>query len=154
MKNKYAKRARISEAKIREIVRYVAADLTALQAAALSGLNRNTVNRLYRGVRERMLLACEAQRRLFGVVEVDESFFGARRVKGRRGRGAYGKTVVFGIFERQGHVYQGAEELGLAAGSVVSVMRVTTDRGGRPTGYGWTATGTVNLTSPGQNEAS
>ena len=27
MKNKYAKRARISEAKIREIVRYVAADL-------------------------------------------------------------------------------------------------------------------------------
>ena len=76
---------RISEAKIREIVRYVAADLTALQAAALSGLNRNTVNRLYRGVRERMLLACEAQRRLFGVVEVDESFFGARRVKGRRG---------------------------------------------------------------------
>ena len=105
MKNKYAKRARISEAKIREIVRYVAADLTALQAAALSGLNRNTVNRLYRGVRERMLLACKAQRRLFGVVEVDESFFGARRVKGRRGRGAYGKTVVFGIFERQGHVY-------------------------------------------------
>ena len=52
-----------------------------------------------------MLLACEAQRRLVGVVEVDESFFGARRVKGRRGRGAYGKTVVFGIFERQGHVY-------------------------------------------------
>ena len=102
MKNKDAKRARISEAKIREIVRYVAADLTALQAAALSGLNRNTVNRLYRGVRERMLLACEAQRRLFGVVEVDESCFGARRVKGRRGRGAYGKTVVFGIFERPG----------------------------------------------------
>ena len=28
-----------------------------------------------------MLLACEAQRRLFGVVEVDESFFGARRLR-------------------------------------------------------------------------
>ena len=105
MRNTYAKRSRISEAKIRELVRYVAADLTALQAAALSGLNRNTVNRLYRGVRERMRLACKAQRPLFGVVEVDESFFGARRVKGRRGRGAYGKTVVFGIFERQGRVY-------------------------------------------------
>ena len=49
MRNKYSKRARISEAKIREVVPYVAADLTALQAAALSGLNRNTVNRLYRG---------------------------------------------------------------------------------------------------------
>ena len=80
-RNKYSKRASISEAKIREVVRYVAADLTALQAAALSGLNRNTVNRLYRGVRERMLLACEAQRRLVGVVEVDESFFGARRLR-------------------------------------------------------------------------
>ena len=105
MKNKYAKRARISAAKIREVVHYFAIDLTALQAAALSGLNRNTVNRLYRALRERMLLACEAQRPLFGVVEVDESFFGARRVKGRRGRGAYGKTVVFCIFERHGHVY-------------------------------------------------
>ena len=42
-RNKYTKRSRISEAKIREVVRYVAADLTALQAAALSGLNRNTV---------------------------------------------------------------------------------------------------------------
>ena len=62
MKNKYAKRARISAAKIREVVHYFAIDLTALQAAALSGLNRNTVNRLYRALRERMLLACEAQR--------------------------------------------------------------------------------------------
>ena len=86
IRNKYAKRSRISEAKIREIVRYVAADLTALQAAALSGLNRNTVNR-----------TSSAPRR------PDESFFGARRVKGRRGRGAYGKTV-FGIFARQGRV--------------------------------------------------
>ena len=72
------------QAKIRQVVRYFAADLTALQAAALSGLNRNTVNRLYRALRERILLACEAQRPLFGVVEVDESFFGARRVKGKQ----------------------------------------------------------------------
>ena len=84
MKNKYAKRSRDSEAKVREIVLYVAADLTDLQAAALSGLSRTTVNRLYRGVRERMLLACEAQRQLFGIVEVDESFFGARRLRRNR----------------------------------------------------------------------
>ena len=71
MKNKHASRLRISEAKVREVVRCFAADLTALQAAALSGLNRNTVDRLYRGLRERLLLACEAQRPLFGVVEVD-----------------------------------------------------------------------------------
>jgi len=104
-KNKYAQRSRISEAKIREVVQYFASDLTALQAAQVSRLNRNTVNRLCRGLRERIFLACEAQRPLFGVVEVDESFFGARRVKGKRGRGAYGMTVVFGIFERDGQVY-------------------------------------------------
>ena len=105
LKNKHARRSRISEDKVRELVRYFAADLTALQAATLSGLNRNTVNRLYRGLRERILLDCEVHRPLFGVVEVDESFFGARRVKGRSGRGAYGKTVVFGIIKRHGQVY-------------------------------------------------
>ena len=62
-------------------------------------------SRFYRGSLERILLDCEAQRPLFGVCEGDESFFGARRVKDRRGRGAYGKTVVFDIFDRQGQVY-------------------------------------------------
>ena len=41
-KNKYAKRSRISDARCASC-RYFAADLMALQAAALSGLNRNTV---------------------------------------------------------------------------------------------------------------
>jgi len=105
MKNRYCKGSRISEKKIRELVRYFAADLTALQTAELSGLNRNTVNRFYRALRERIQKACEAQRPMFGVVEVDESLFGAKRVKGKRGRDAYGKTTVFGIFERDGQVY-------------------------------------------------
>jgi transposase len=105
MKNRYSVRSRISEAKMREVVRYFAADLTALQAATLSGLNRNTINRIYRGLRERIAIACETQRPMFGIVEVDESLFGARRVKGKRGRGAYGKTTVFGIVERHGQVY-------------------------------------------------
>jgi len=73
MKNKYARRSRISEAKTREIVRYFAADLTALQTAQLSGLNRNTINRFYRALRERILRACEAQRPMFGIGEIDEA---------------------------------------------------------------------------------
>ena len=105
MRNRYSKGSRISERKIREIVRFFAADLTALQTAELSGLNRNTVNRHYGALRKRIHTACEAQRPFFGVVEADESWFGARRVKGKRGRGAYGKTTVFGIFERAGKVY-------------------------------------------------
>jgi transposase len=31
--------------------------------------------------------------------------FGARRVKGKRGRGASGKTIVFGLLKRNGKVY-------------------------------------------------
>ncbi len=38
-------------------------------------------------------------------IEVDESYFGARRVRGKRGRGAGGKTIVFGIYKRNGKVY-------------------------------------------------
>jgi len=105
MKNRYSKSSKLSEAQIRSVVKCFSADLTALQTAQICGLNRNTVNRIYRGLRERIFIHCEAQRPLFGVVEVDESFFGARRVKGKRGRGSYGKTVVFGIFERAGQVY-------------------------------------------------
>lgn len=42
---------------------------------------------------------------MFGIVEVDESLFGPRREKGKHGHGAFGKTTVFGIFERDGQVY-------------------------------------------------
>lgn len=38
-------------------------------------------------------------------LEVDESYFGACRVRGKRGRGAAGKTPVFGILKRSGKVY-------------------------------------------------
>ena len=40
-----------------------------------------------------------------GEIELDESYFGARRVKGIRGRGAREKTVVFGLLKRGDKVY-------------------------------------------------
>ena len=43
--------------------------------------------------------------RFSGEIELDESYFGARRVRGKRSRGAAGKTKVFGILKRQGKVY-------------------------------------------------
>ena len=104
-KNRYPNRARISERKFRQLLRLFAMDLTAVQIAELTGLNRNTVNRYLRLIRERIAEYCEAQSPLKGEVEVDESYFGARRVKGQRGRGARGKTIVFGILKRDGKVY-------------------------------------------------
>ena len=49
-------------------------------------------------------LALAADEVFEGSVELDESYFGGRR-KGRRGRGAAGKVVVFGILKRNGRVY-------------------------------------------------
>jgi transposase-like protein len=105
MKNRYAIRARISEHQFRHIVRLFALDLDATQIAVLSGLNRNTINRYLRGIRERIAELCESQSPFSGEIEVDESYFGAKRIKGKRGRGAFGKTAVFGVFKRNGHVY-------------------------------------------------
>ncbi len=93
MKNKYAIRSKISEAKIRQIVRLFAVDLDALQIAQIAGVNRNTVNRYLAAFRERIAHFCEAESPVKGEVEVDESYFGARRVRGLRGRGARGKLL-------------------------------------------------------------
>jgi len=104
-KNKYARRSRISERKFRELIRYYALDLDASRIATLSNLNRNTVNRYLLLIRLLLAETCEEESPLRGEVELDESYFGPHRVRGKRGRGASGKTPVFGIFLRGGRVY-------------------------------------------------
>jgi len=103
--NKYVYRSRISEAKFRQLLKLFCLDLTATQIAELTHLSRNSVNKYLKAIRQRIAQLCEAESPFSGQVEVDESYFGARRAKGKRGRGAYGKTIVFGIFKRNGNVY-------------------------------------------------
>jgi transposase len=86
-------------------VKLFAIDLDASQIAQVTGLNRNTVNRYLMAIRQRIAEFCEQQAPVLGEIELDESYFGPRRVKGLRGRGAACKTIVFGIFKRQGRVY-------------------------------------------------
>jgi hypothetical protein len=105
IKNKYAKRSKISERKIRHIVKMFSLDLDASQITKISKLNRNTLNRYLTEIRKRIAEYCERQSPFSGEVEIDESYFGARRIKGKRGRGAFGKTIVFGIFKRNGKVF-------------------------------------------------
>ena len=102
---RYIARSKVSNARFREFLRLFALDLTASQITNATGLNRNTVNRLCRIVREHIATVCESATPLQGVVEVDESCFGPRRVRGKRGRGAGGKTIVFGVLKRGGKVY-------------------------------------------------
>jgi transposase len=103
--NRYFRFSKISEAKFRSVLRCFALDLTATQTAAMTGISLRSVNDIFLRLRER--LACESQKHspFAGELEADESYFGPRRVRGRRGRGAGGKTVVFGLLKRDDQVY-------------------------------------------------
>jgi transposase-like protein len=98
-------RARISRAKFRQILRLFALDLTASQIAKIANLNRNTVNRYLSLTRSLIAAHCELASPFSGKVELDESYFGSRHKKGKRGRGAENKHIVFGIYKRNGKVY-------------------------------------------------
>jgi transposase-like protein len=69
-------------------------------------VNQNTVNSYFREIRERIFQQSLKESPLeTGEFELDESYFGAKRVRGKRGRGAAGKTLVFGLLKREGKVF-------------------------------------------------
>jgi transposase len=81
-------------------------DLTAAKTSELTGITRKSINLIFQKIRLRLLEECERHAPFqAGEIEVDESYFGRRRIRGKRGRGAGGKTIVFGIFKRNGWVY-------------------------------------------------
>src|ERR1700754_4458022 len=84
--NPFYRRSRISAKKFRQLLRLFALDLTATDAAQLAGLTRKTVTTIFLKIRGRIAEECERQSPLSnGEVEVDESYFGARRGRGKRG---------------------------------------------------------------------
>jgi transposase len=95
-------RSEISEVKFRELLCYFAADPEVTQIALLSGFSRDTVSQYLKAIRESVAEHCEFQSSLSGEIDVDESFFGTRRVQDKRGQGAYSETIVFGLIERHG----------------------------------------------------
>ena len=96
---------RLSGHKIRKIIACFSEDINASSAAKILGLNRKTINLYYNHFRCLILQqSLSDHARAFGVFELDESYFGAKRVRGKRGRGAAGKTPVFGLLKRDGKV--------------------------------------------------
>ncbi len=104
MNNKYYYRSRISEPKFREILRLFSVDVDATTIAELVSVSRPTINKILKAIRQRIAEFCETESP-FRIGEIDESYFGARRVRGIRGRGARGKHIVFGLIKRGGKVY-------------------------------------------------
>jgi len=101
---------KISTFKIKKIVKHFCLDINASKAAPLVGVNRNTINDWYHYFR-RAIYAHQHKEfeKIIGEAEVDESYFGAKRVRGyhgklKRGRGTR-KQPVFGILKRNGRVY-------------------------------------------------
>lgn len=105
MKNRYCYGTHISERKFRAILKYFCADETASKTSKYTGINRNTINRIFNLLRVRLVELSISSTPELGEFEVDESYFGAKRIRGKRGRGAAGKTPVFGILKRDGKVY-------------------------------------------------
>lgn len=106
MPNKYLKYSKISEAQFRTILRLFCLEMESAKVAEYIGVNRLTVNRIFDKIRVRIAELCEVESPFInGEVELDESYFGARRVRGIRGRGAKGKIPVFGMLKRGDKVY-------------------------------------------------
>jgi transposase len=104
--NRYYRRSRIAEWKFRSLLRYFALDLTASDVAQLISLSERSVIVIFGKIRQRIAEECKLQSPFNnGEVEVDESYFGPHRVRGKRGRGASGKTIVFGLLKRNDQVY-------------------------------------------------
>jgi transposase-like protein len=102
--------SKLSGYRVAKIVECFCLDIDASKTAQLLRLNRKTVNRYFGTFRHLIHQYQTTEMAQFvGIVELDESFFGPTRVRGRpgprkRGRGTT-KQPVFGIYERNGRIY-------------------------------------------------
>lgn len=105
MSNK-RRRSRLSQEKQIELMKHFVAGTTARTAGHLTDVNKNTAALYFHKLREIIYENLEKENGILfeGEIEVDESYFGGVR-KGKRGRGASGKTPVFGLLKRGGRVY-------------------------------------------------
>jgi transposase len=101
----YVKHCKLTRNKQLELMKYFVAGATARTAADLCNIHRNSAVRFFHKLRCAIATKqLERAAQFAGEVELDESYFGGHR-KGKRGRGAGGKTAVFGILKRGGQVY-------------------------------------------------
>lgn len=103
-------RAKISQYQIKKIIKHFCLDINASKTARLVSINRNTINHWYMVFRKAIYVyQMKEFDKIIGETEIDESYFGAKRMRGfkgklKRGRGTK-KQPVFGILKRNGRVY-------------------------------------------------
>lgn len=89
-----------------KLLEFFVLEVTARSAADVMEIHPNSAALFYKKIRQIISyhLEKEAKEVFKGEIEIDESYFGGVR-KGKRGRGAAGKTIVFGMLKRGGKVY-------------------------------------------------
>ncbi|MCR6661601.1 MAG: IS1595 family transposase [Luteimonas sp.] len=99
-------RCKLSKKVQSRLIEFFVLEVTARSAADVVGIQPNTAALFYRKLRQRIAdqLALVEHEVFDGAVDLDESYFGGVR-KGKRGRGAAGKVVVFGLLKRGGKMY-------------------------------------------------
>ena len=70
-------------------------DLEAKKIAEICKISRPCVNRILREIRILIAKECEKISKMSGEIEVDESYFGAKRVHSKRGLGLARKRLCF-----------------------------------------------------------
>ena len=100
------KRCKLSKKVQNQLLQFFVAEVTARTAANLAGISYHSAHLYYQKIRQVLAyyLEQESEDYFAGEIELDESYFGGVR-KGKRGRGAAGKIIVFGILKRGGKVY-------------------------------------------------
>ncbi|BAV94277.1 transposase [Ichthyobacterium seriolicida] len=103
MKNKYIIRSRISEAKFRSILRLFCIDIEAKKVSKLTNVSRYTINKIFDKLRLLIAQKCEEESPFNqGEIELDESYFGAKRVRGKKGTRIRGKSSSIWYVKERG----------------------------------------------------
>ena len=82
-KNRYYSRSKITGVKFRRLIRCFALDWTVSNSAELVGISVRCTNSIFLKIRHRITEHCELTSPLQGVIEFDESYFGAHRIRGK-----------------------------------------------------------------------
>ena len=133
-KNKYYKRSHISEAKFRQLIKCFSLDLNAYETSELTNISHVSCKKIFHKLRIYIYNNLLKDDISSGEFELDESYFGAKRIRGKRGRGAAGKTPVFGLLKRNGNVYveivkncSKAELIPIIQGKILEGSTINTD---------------------------
>ncbi|QLB40430.1 IS1595 family transposase [Mannheimia pernigra] len=98
------RKSRLSQYKQHKLIELFLVGVTARTAAELVNVNKTTAAYYFHRLRLLIYQHSPHLEMFEGEIEADESYFGGAR-KGKRGRGAAGKTAVFGLLKRDGKVY-------------------------------------------------